>query len=98
MNMPKDMLDLTSLRFYEAASYINYFATDALALRAAVQIVEELVSIERSYNYFLLQAQLLKKVNEQVQALAAVNKAISLGKKTGEDTKDAEDLLQDLVK
>ncbi len=72
---------LDKFTLYEAASYINYFAKDALALGAAVQIVGKLVSIEPSYNYFFLQAQLLKKVNEQAQAIAAVNKAISSGKR-----------------
>jgi len=46
----------------------------------------------------LLEAQLLKKVNEDVQALSAVNKAICSIKRNGEGTKVAEELLLELVK
>jgi hypothetical protein len=94
----KNYATLDKFTLYEAAQYISYFAKDKLALKKAIQIVERLVSIEPSYNYFLLQARLLTKVNKPADVRAVLYKAINLGKRNGEETKDAEQLLQELIR
>jgi hypothetical protein len=78
---------------YETASYINYFTEDQIAMRKALLIIETLLSMDPSYNYYLLQAELLKKVNKQTEAVDALKKAISSAKKEGKDTREAEALL-----
>jgi thioredoxin-related protein len=83
---------------YETASYINYFAEDQKAMGKALLIIETLLSIDPSYNNYLLQAKLLKKVNRQTEVVEVLKKAINSGKKEGNETTEADKLLQELSK
>lgn len=81
---------------YETAIYLEHFAKDMQALDLGVQIMERVVKLEKSYENLNLYAQLQHKIGRDTQALKVAREALTIAKKTGEESSEAAKLIAEL--
>lgn len=83
---------------YEAATYLFTFGNDPKILPAITKLMEQVVTVNKTYDHYLLLAKIYYKMGQQDKAAAQADKAIASGIDKGVNTDDAEALLAEARK
>ncbi len=92
------MKDATTLNNFAWAFYENPAITDKGAMEQALNWAQKSVELDDKYYNNDTYAAVLYKCDKKKEAMEAANKAIELGKKSGEDTSSTAELLEKIKK
>jgi thiol-disulfide isomerase/thioredoxin len=81
---------------YETGAYLKAFAKDQETLTIGVQIMEQVIKMNKNYENLCIYASLQNKAGHGAAAIQTAKEAVKLAKDTGGDSSDAENLLAEL--
>lgn len=82
---------------YETGAYLKYFAKDQETLKIGVQIMRNVLKLNKNYEHLCIYAQLQKKVGNKDLALKAAKEALEVSSGKSEDESEAHELIAELA-
>jgi thioredoxin-related protein len=82
---------------YETGAYLKHFASDPETLQIGVQIMNNVLKLQKNYEHLCIYAQLQKKLGNKALALEAAQEALEVSKGQEEDESEAKELIAELA-